>query len=120
MKMDDSDEISVIMAGQKFSYDGTWHDYKILVHYIQRLNNPLIKLTTLKQIMYFIEGADEPLPSVRNEDYEEGIIRKGETFDDEKEMNNYLEESGYHTRVLFFVNNSSEKQFKDELEVLRE
>ena len=67
MQLDEGEEIMVVVAGKKFSYDGTWHDYKILLHYIQRLANPLIKLNTLKDILYFVEGADEP--HVHDDDY---------------------------------------------------
>ena len=34
MQLDEGEEIMVFVGGKKFSYDGTWHDYKILVHYI--------------------------------------------------------------------------------------
>ena len=65
--MTNSDSIMIIKDGIKYSYDGTWHDYRVLLHHLQRVANPLINLTTVEQITKFVEGAIDS--SILDEDY---------------------------------------------------
>ena len=72
INMSNSDSILVIKDGQKYGYDSTWHDAKVLIHFLQRVANPLINLTSVKQIIDFVE--DGAKDSILDEDYGKGLL----------------------------------------------
>ena len=57
--MTGSDDIMVVKEGKNYNYDGTWHDVKVLIHYMQRVANPLVNLTSVKAIINFMDDASE-------------------------------------------------------------
>ena len=72
IRMTSSDEIMVIKDGTNYNYDGTWHDVRVLIHYMQRVANPLVNLISVKQIINFIEDASEPY--LLDDDFVSGLL----------------------------------------------
>ena len=67
-----SDEIMIVKDGQKYGYDGPWHDARVLIHHMQRVANPLVNLTSVKQIVNFVEDAADDY--ILDEDYAGGLL----------------------------------------------
>ena len=72
IRMTGSDDIMVVKEGKNYNYDGTWHDVKALIHYMQRVANPLVNLKSVKEIINFIEDASEHY--MFDPDFEAGLL----------------------------------------------
>ena len=70
--MTGSDDIMVVKEGKNYNYDGTWHDVKVLIHYMQRVANPLVNLTSVKAIINFMDDASEQY--VFDDDFKGGLL----------------------------------------------
>ena len=70
--MTGEDDIMVVKDGKNYNYDGTWHDVKALIHYMQRVANPLVNLPDVKAIINFMDDAVEHY--MLDDDFKGGLL----------------------------------------------
>ena len=109
------DQIFVVKDGELHHYDGNWHNVIVLMHFMQRVANPLITLTNEDEINDFLDTSKK---EIWKEDYEGGLLAKSATkFDSLYVMNVYLREFGFNTRVVAFF--SDKDEYRDEIKILK-
>ena len=76
--------IYIAIGGRYLKYDGMFADFNMLAHHMQRAVNPVINLTAEDQILRFLDNSKA---EIWEDDYSGALLSKGQTFDDDRQMN---------------------------------
>ena len=107
------DTINIVMNGEVNNYDCTWADVTVLIHYMQRIVEPVVKLTTKEDVFKFLDTTSN---TIWDEDYSGSLLKdKTKEFDQDRIMDKYLQEIGYNTRVVAFFTNKSD--FREDIKL---
>ena len=106
--------INIVKDGHHLKYDGSFGDFNVLAHHMQRAATPTIKLDSEEQILSFLDNSES---TIWKEDYKNGLLAKGMSFDEDKNMDQMAQMMGVNTRVVAFFYDKQE--YAEEIKILK-
>lgn len=107
--------VQIGIDGRLIKYDGMFANVNMLLHHMQRVATPLYTLTSEEQVMSFLDNSSA---TIWHEDYSGGLLTKGNSFDENRLMDNFSEAIGFNTRVVAFFFDKAE--YQEEIKILKD